>query len=247
MNTKELATPGWRGRIGLIYMHSSIVMESEFNEMSPQGVSVHTTRIVLPKADLQGLTRLGESEEIERCTALLCAAPINVVIFGGTSASFIKGLGWDESIVNRMEAHSNGITATTTSTASVRALKRVNAKRIAIATPYVDEVNERARVFFSENGFEVTDMRGLQLDDDHAIGYTSLEEVYRLGRSLDVAGADALFISCTNLQTIGVIEALEQDLGVPVVTAIQASFWDCLRISGVATDVVSGYGSLFAS
>lgn len=241
----NLLTPGWRARIGLIYMHSSIVMEPEFVQMAPEGVSVHSTSIVLPKVDKEGLTALGESKEIEACTALLAAAPLNVIIFGGTSASFIKGHKWDEAIVERMRRHSNGIPVTTTSTASLRALHSLKAKRIAIATPYIVEVNERAKVFFRDNGFEVVDLKGLDLLSDHDIGNTTLDIVYNLVKSLQYRESDAVFISCTNLQTIGIIHALEEDLQRPVVSAIQASFWDCLNLAGVNTACVGHFGRLF--
>ncbi len=245
MTVTDRLTPGWRARIGLIYMHSSIVMESEFASMAPEGVTFHTTRIELTKPDIEGLTSLGESRNIEACTGLLVAAPLNVVIFGGTSASFIKGLGWDRKICERMRRHSNGVSTTTTSTASVNALRAVGAQRIGIATPYIDPVTERARVFFTENEFDVVDAKGLGLETDHEIGSATLGTVYQLVRSLQLNGAEAVFISCTNLQTIGVIPTLETDLGIPVISAIQASFWECLNLSGVAPSSVVGFGSLF--
>ena len=78
---------------------------------------------------------------------------------------------------------------------------------------------------------------------DHDIAAITPEEVYRHARELDSSDADAIFLSCTNLRTIAVLEELERDLGKPVVSAIQASFWDALRLSGVG-DLVEGYGSL---
>lgn len=245
MYLNDRLTPGWRARIGLIYMHSSIVMEPEFFAMSPEGVSIHTTRIVLPTVDKKGLTALGESKEIERCTELLAAAPLNVIIFGGTSASFIKGLKWDQVIINRMRQFSNDIPVTTTSTASLNALRKIDAKRIVIATPYIEEVNERARIFFTDNGFEVIDLKGLQLANDHDIGYAPLDVVYNLVKSLPLNKADAVFISCTNFQTVGIIDLLEKEIRIPVISAIQASFWECLRLSGIGTTSVKGYGRLF--
>jgi maleate isomerase len=157
----ELLTPGWRARFGLIYMHSSIVMEPEFVAFAPAGVSIHTTRIKLPKLSTSGLISMSESEEVERCTELLAAAPLNVILFGGTSASFIKGLGWDKVIIERMKKHSSGIPATTTSRASVNAMQKLQVQKIAIATPYTKEINERAERFFNDSGFHVTEMKGM--------------------------------------------------------------------------------------
>ena len=145
------------------------------------------------------------------CTALLAAAPLDAIVFDGTSASFIMGYRWDEAIVDRMKRHLNRISVTITSTASLRALRSLNVKRTAIATPYIEEVNERARIFFSENDFDVVDLKGLGLIGDHDIGNTTLDVVYNLVQSLHYQKADVVFISCNNIQTIGILQALEID------------------------------------
>ena len=234
---------GWRARLGLVYMASSTVMEPEFAAMSPEGVSFHTARIHLPEPTVDGLTQMMKDNETERCVAELARAPLHAIIFGGTSATFLEGASWDEKIIARMEAKSGGIPVTTTSTCSLRALRAFDAKKISIVTPYVDEVTARAAKFFNANGFEVTSSAGMGIGKDHAIGAVTTEELYRFARDKTDAGADALFISCTNLRTIGAIAALEDDLNMPVVSAIQASFWGALRLAGVnATQ--NGFGRL---
>jgi maleate isomerase len=69
------------------------------------------------------LTSQAESQEVEHCTELLAVASLDVIIFGRTSASFIKGLDWDRAMMKRIEKFSNGIPVTTTSTGSVNALR----------------------------------------------------------------------------------------------------------------------------
>jgi len=234
---------GWRARIGLIYMASSINMEPEFYMMAPKGISIHTTRIILPKVTVKGLTEMAESPEVQRCTELLGTAPLNVIIFGGTSASFIKGYGWDLQIINRMQKISKGIPVTTTSTEVIKALKALNLTKIAFATPYTSEVNEQGRNFLESNGFKVVSEKGLGLEEDHDIGYVGLEAVYDLVKAVDTPEAEGVFISCTNLRTIDTIDTLEKDLKKPVVSAIQASFWGCLRISRVF-ESIEGFGRL---
>jgi len=235
---------GWRAKIGLIYMASSTVMEPEFYAMAPDGVSIHTDRIVLPTVTLAGLEQMMGGDDILECTTLLASAPLDVIVFGGTSATFMHGRGWDDAVMERMRAVSNGIPVTTTSTASLRALQTFGAKKISVVTPYLDEISARARIYFEQNGIEVLSARGLNIDDDHGIGAVPLERVYRFAKQNCDSGADALFMSCTNWRTIGAIEPLEQDLGIPVVSAIQASFWDCLRIARVG-EGGEGYGCLF--
>src|SRR5688572_4266226 len=224
---------GGRARIGLIYMASSWVMEPEFQRMAPAGVTVHTTRISFTKATVEGVGHMAGSDEVEQCTALLATAPLDVICFGGTSATFVHGRGWDVLVRERMAKVSGGIPVTTSSTASLEAMRAVGARRIVFTGPYIAEVTERGKRFFEDNGFAVANAVGLGITEDHALGSVPLDEVSRMVRAADHPDADAVFISCTNFRTIGVLAALERDLGKPVVSAIQASFWQCLRLAGI--------------
>jgi maleate cis-trans isomerase len=123
----------------------------------------------------------------------------------------------------------------------------LGARRVAVATPYVDFVNESERAFLQEYGFEVTSMHGLRLgetqEERRGIGRVPPEHVYRMARLVDRPEAEAIFISCTNLATLGVIRRIEDDLGKPVVTSNQACFWGCLRLLGLQ-DRIEGHGRL---
>ena len=83
---------------------------------------------------------------------------------------------------------------------------------------------------------------GLQKDKD--VGAVTLETVYHLVKNATYRDSDGVFISCTNLRSVGAIADLERDLGIPVVSAIQASFWDALRLAGVRASK-PGFGRLF--
>jgi maleate isomerase len=142
-----------------------------------------------------------------------------------------------------MRKVSSGIPATTTSTALVKGLKALGVFRVSFATPYIDEVTQRGTEFLKSHGFDVVAQKGLGLRTDHEIGEVTLDTVYRLVKEVDRPEAQAVVISCTNLRTVGRIETMEHDLRKPVVSAIQASFWDCLRIAGVH-ETVAGFGRL---
>jgi len=235
---------GWRARIGLIYMASSTVMEPEFYAMAPEGVSVHTTRIHLPEASVEGLGNMMEGDKVEEAAALLSKAPLDVITFGGTSATFLEGLGNDRKVIARIEDVSAGVRASATSTAAVRALSALGVKKLSFVGPYISEVTERGRTFFEQSGFEVTGAHGMEVRGDRDINDISLERTYSFTRDRVEDQAQGVFISCTGLRTIGAIEALEQDLGRPVISAVQATFWDALRIAGVGENI-EGFGSLF--
>ena len=235
---------GWRARIGLIYPAEGLVMEPEFHAMAPDGVSIHPTRIDLSKTTLTGLSEMMDDDRLDVAAQLYGRAPLHVLTFGGTSASFMRGIGYDNEVIARMEAALPGVPASTTSTASVRALQALGTKRVSFVGPYVREITERGRRFFEETGFEVTGAHGLEISDNLELNDLSLERVYEFTKRSAEPEADAVFISCTGIRTVGAIAALEADLGRPVVSAIQATFWDALRISNVQ-DVEPGFGSLF--
>ena len=236
---------GWRARIGLIYPSEGLVMEPEFYAMSPDGVTTHTSRIELADTTVSGLSEMMSGDRIEQATRLLgTRTPLNVVTFGGTSASFLQGIGYDQQVIERMRETLPNVPASTTSTASVRALQAIGAKKITFIGPYVDDVTERGRAFFTDNGFEVDGAFGMGISDNLALNDLPLERVYAFTKQHASPAADAVFISCTGIRTVGALAALEADLGRPVISAIQATFWEALRIAGVGGGQPE-FGSLF--
>jgi maleate isomerase len=234
---------GYLARIGLIYMASSVVMESEMWAMAAEGVSVHTARSKLPKVTVEGSEQMMNAPQLEEAARLLGSAPVDVLCFGGTSASFLHGTAYDRALTEKLKVWAPGKKINTASTATLAALEAAKAGPVALATPYVDGVHQRAIRFLEENGHKVLRHRNLGIDKDTTLAEVSLDEVYDLVRSVDHPEATAIFISCTNFRSVGAIEALETALGKPVISAIQASFWHCLKTAGVK-GAKPGYGSL---
>lgn len=232
-------------RIGLVYMASSTLMEAEMYAMATPAATVHTSRVTLPSVTVDGIDAMMRSPELRTAVELVAQAPLDILLFGGTSASFLHGTAWDRMLVGHLEEWS-GLTGrcTTTSTASVAALDAVGAGAIALVTPYRQEVIDRAERFFGDNGHPVVASVGLGITDDKELAQVPLEQVYDLAVATDVAAADAVFISCTNFASVGAIAALEDALGKPVISAVQASFWYALELAGSAA-ARPGFGRLF--
>jgi len=235
---------GSKARIGLIFMASSVVMESEMWAMAAEGVAIHTTRIKLPKVTVEGIEEMMNAPELEQAARLLGSAPIDTLCFGGTSASFLHGTAYDTALIKKLKAWAPGPNVTTASTATLAALAEVKAGPVVLATPYVDGVHARAIRFLEENGHKVVSHRNLGIDTDQALAEVPIERVYDMVMEIDHPEATAVFISCTNFWSVGAIEALETALGKPVISAVQASFWHCLEVSGV-NGAKPGYGRLF--
>ena len=85
----------------------------------------------------------------------------------------------------------------------------------------------------------------MDITDNNVITHLSPTVLYRMAKAIDTPEADGIFISCTGLDALDVIETLEQDLGKPVVTSNQASFWMAFRMAGVG-DATPGFGRLMS-
>ena len=213
-------------------------MEPDFYAMAPPRVTIHTARMRLSEVTPDALVRM--AGDTERAAGLLADAGVEIIVYGCTTGSLVGGVEWEEGLVRRIEEET-GVPAVSTSSAVVEALRSLGAKRIGVATPYSEELNGLEKSFLEDLGFQVTGIRGLGLLDNLDIGRVgrgTLEDITR-----EVADeVDAVFISCTNLPVVGLIEEFEKEFNRPVVTSNQASMWAALR--GRVSPGVCGFGKL---
>lgn len=215
-------------------------MEPDFYGMAPEGVTVHSARILLERVTLEELEAM--SLEALRAGALLATAGVDVLVYGCTSGSLLKGVEWEERLVSRIEEET-GIPTVSTAGAVVEGLRSLGIRRVGVATPYTDDINQLERRFLEAHGFDVGAIQGLQLVDNHDIADVAPERI--LGFVDEVGGGcDGVFISCTNLPAVPLIGRLESRLRRPIVTSNQASMWACLRALGVGG--VEGHGRLLS-
>jgi maleate isomerase len=165
-----------------------------------------------------------------------------VIVFACTSGSLVHGVGWDREVAGRIE-RASGRTATTTTTAALAALRVVGATSLAIATPYLEEINAIERRFLEESGFAVASIGGLGCATDAEIGRLEPVDAVSLVERVDTPEADAVFISCTNFHCLPAIALLERQLDKPVVTSNLAGAWAALRQIGI-DDAIPGHGRL---
>lgn len=232
---------GWRGRIGLMIPAGNCTMEPEAYMIAPRGVSFHFAPMAGEKhgLDVEGLT--SQNEHIPECVNELKRCKLNLIVYGCTSGSLILGVGYDEKIAKQIE-DLGGIKALTTSTAVIDALEKYNIRKVAVATPYPEITNQKEVEFLEGHDIKVTRIEGLP--SPGGIDLHKPEEAYRLAKKVNSEENDGIFISCTNFRTLEIIDMLERDMGKPVITSNQATFWKALRMIDV-NDKVQGYGRLF--
>jgi maleate isomerase len=122
--------------------------------------------------------------------------------------------------------------AVTTSGALTAAAHALGVKKMAVVTPYDEAVGAKLLAYLNEAGVEVTAHNDMGLTG--RIWTVPYEVTADLTRRTAQGGGDAVFLSCTNLLTYDLIASLEQELGVPVITANQVTMWAILAAAGVA-------------
>ena len=235
---------GRRGRIGLITLATDTSVLPEYARVMPDDVAVYTAPIILARGEVTAtaLAEMLAGDQLERAAALLVWADVDVIVFACTTGSLVHGVGWDREIAGRI-ARASGRPATTTTTAVLGALRAVGATSLAVATPYIDELNAIERLFLEASGFAVASIAGLGCATDAEIGRLEPADAVSLVGQVDKPEADAVFISCTNFHCLPAIASLERQLGKPVVTSNLAGAWAALRQIDVE-DPIAGYGQL---
>ncbi len=217
---------GWRGRLGLLVPSSNSTNEPEFGPVLPDGVSLHTGRLPLEDVNADELSAMAETATA--AAEHLAHAGVDVVAYGCTTGSLVKGHDYAEDLEARL-ADTTGVPAVATALSVERALEALGAETVSVVTPYVADLNDREREFLQTAGFDVASIGGRGIEPNREIGMLSPEAAYRQASAAVDEGADAVFISCTNYRTFEAIEPLEADLERPVVTSNQATLWDALR------------------
>lgn len=235
---------GWRARLGLIMPRNNTVIEPELNMVVPEGITIHGHKVGMRP---ENRARAGMSfMDIMRKDAIengFKLGPVDCISYCCLTSSFYHGLKWDKTLLEELEK-STGKPVTSAATAMVRGLKELGIKKVAIASPFRKEVNEKLVDFAKENGFKVTGMKMLDpaptIDEVVKLPTTV---AYRLVRDAITPESDGAFICATDLPSLSVIDALEKDLRKPVVSTNQAILWDMLKIINVKIKI-EGFGTL---
>lgn len=164
----------------------------------------------------------------------------------GTSLSFFRGPVFNADLEGEMQRRT-GLPCTTMSNAIVRALAALSVRRVAVATAYVDDVNQRLARYLAGHGLVVEAVRGLGITGVAAVGTVSTATLVELCEGVREVAPDAegILLSCGGLLTRDAIGIVEGRLGLPVVASSPAGFWDLMRVAGLEGRV-PGEGRLFA-
>jgi len=215
-------------------------MEAEFWRMAMGWATVHTSRMRLQKIIIDELEEM--EQQMLEAAVRLADAEVDVIGYGCTSGSLFKGKDHDREIERKI-TEKTGIPAVATARAVIEVLNELHISRVCVVTPYTEEINKLEKRFLEQNGIDVLRIKGLGIERNTEVGSKEPSVAYELAKEVYIPETPGIFISCTNFRTIEVIDRLEKELGVLVISSNTASFWAMMRKADINRRL-KGYGRL---
>lgn len=233
---------GWRARIGCIVPSSGTVTEAEWQRSVPEGVVIVSSRVLIDDVTAAGAE--GMIKQFERAAREVASANVNAIIQVGTPAGLVDDDGTGRALAEKLQALT-GVPTAVMMAACLDALGALGMRRIVVAAPYIEDISARLRGTLESNGFDVLALNTLGIQKNLEINSLDPNSSYRAAREVFASApkADGVFISCAGWRTFEIIQTLEEDLGVPVVTSSSAGLWMALRLAGVRAKI-PGLGRL---
>ena len=235
-----------RRRIGMLTPSSNTVLEPMATEILrgvPQ-VSVHFSRLRVTQISLEDAALQQFDLDAHLCAArLLADARVDVIGWNGTSASW-TGFEGDERLCAEIE-RAHDVAATTAVLAINELLEILEVRRFALVSPYIGAVQRRIIETYGRAGYECVAECRFEEQVNYAFAEIEDLRIAQAVRQVSTAGPEAVLIMCTNLRSAHLVDALEAELGVPVLDSVAAFVWKAARLCGIDTASITGWGRLF--
>ena len=229
-------------RVGLIALATDFRIEKDFiSVIKDQNIDFFVNRIhcYFPLTS-ENLIKMS-STVTEISEDILPNEKLDCVVYGCTSGTIAAGYETIKKKVNQAKPEAE---VTTPSTAAINALRKLKINKIAIFTPYSKALNDKVIDYFAKENFEISSNAYYDISNDLDIGKVDENYLYETLSSMDLGDADALFISCTALPALSIIEKLEKKLDTVVLSSNQVLIWDTLQSIGKKNSI-DGFGKLF--
>ena len=240
INPKYLEKPN--PRIGLITLASDFRIEKDFNNVIyGKEIDLFSNRIHCYNP-LTNETLKKMADDITDVTKeILPEQKLDCVAYGCTSGTIASGY---SSIHKKVNLAKPNTKVTTPITSAIKALKKLNINKISVFTPYTDEINQSVAEYFKKENVEVVSLSFFDIASDLDIGKVDPDYLFEVLSKIDLSESDALFVSCTALPVLSLIEKLEKKLGKIVLSSNQALIWDTLKEINYNKNI-EGFGQLF--
>ena len=161
--------------------------------------------------------------------------------YGCTSGTIAAGY---DTIKSKINLAKPGAKVTTPITSTIKALKKLDIKKISIFTPYTKAINDSVVNYFKKENISVNSLTYFDIASDLDIGKVDENYLFEVLSKIDLEDSDALFVSCTALPVLSIIDKLEKKLNKIILSSNQTLIWDALHLIG-NKDPVVGFGKIF--
>ena len=236
---------GWRAKLGIILPSQEEGQTSyEYRSMCPEGVITLETRVMgCSNITMDMLTRM--RQDAVYGAELLAVARPDVITYEPTAASFILGVKGVQDYINEVQ-EKTGVKTTTGASAVSAALKFLGIQKVLLCSRTTEEITLKEADYLKEVGFTISHHYSFGEEESNASLkritpwelYNKLVKVYK-----GCTNIEGILVTGGAYRTVEMLDTLEKDIGVPVVTTVAANMWRCLQLAGVK-DPVYGFGQL---
>ena len=229
-------------RIGLITLASDFRIEKDFNNVIyGKDIDLFSNRIYCYNP-LTNETLKKMADDITDVTKeILPDQKLDCVAYGCTSGTIAAGY---SSIYEKVNLAKPNTKVTTPITSAIKAIKKFNINKISVFTPYTDEINQSVVEYFKKENIEVVSLSYFDIASDLDIGKVDPDYLSEVLTKIDLSKSDGLFVSCTALPVLSLIDKLEKKLGRVVLSSNQTLIWDTLNEINYNKNI-DGFGQLF--
>ena len=238
---------GYRKKFGALGPSTNTIVQPDFDDLRPIGVTNHYSRIIIPNnpvTDDAGFLALVANINATTLDAVdvLKSCEMDYLVMGMSAATFWDGRAGAEKYLSMMREKA-GVGVSCGSFATEAALNTLKAKRIAFLSPYFPVANDQVRRFYQDCGFTVVRDVCLRRPSPVLIAHATDQMCRDAIKQLDGDDVDAIVQVGTNMSMIRLAAAAELFLGKPVIAINTATYWHALRAVGIM-DRKAGFGSL---
>ena len=245
MNSIKIApkfNSGINSKVGLIALSTDFMIEKDFKKIIENmniDLFVNRIRSYYPLTK-ENLIKMGENVT-EVSKDILPDEKLDCVVYGCTSGTIASGYDSIKNKINLAKPEARGVTP---SSAAVNALRKMNVKKVSIFTPYSEKLNNDVVDYFKKENFIVTSNSYFDILYDNDIAKVDPDYLFEVITKMDLREAEAVFLSCTNLPALNIVDKLEKKLNKIVLSSNQVLIWDTLQ-NIKKTEPVNGFGKLF--
>ncbi len=229
-------------RVGLITLASDFRIEKDFNNIIyGRDIDLYSNRIKSYNPLTNEMLKKMADDITNVTKEILPDQKLDCVAYGCTSGTIAAGF---ESIHEKVNLAKPNTKVTTPITSAINALRKLKINKISIFTPYTDEINQSVIKYFEEENIEISKLSYFDIASDIDIGRVDPNYLYDVLTKQDLSKSDTLFVSCTALPVLSLINHLEKKLGKLVLSSNQTLIWDTLNQIDYKNKI-EGFGELF--